>query len=357
MEIQPASAASMKPTFPKKLPWASNRLGIRSLGAQGSPSVTFMCSPKFLISPQLLAISTAPTGSSPLTKKTELLIAPDLKASAIPIVLYLFIPKSSAVTITLIELPENQKSCNQNYQKAVMPSVVAGLARSLVGARPEKIVHTALETFKKDVAISFSGAEDVVLIELASRSKLPFRVFALDTGRLHPETYRFFDMVEKHYDIKIEYLFPKSKLVQGLVREKGMFSFYEDGHKECCDIRKVEPLQRQLSTLRAWITGQRIDQSVTRAKLNVVHEDTVFKNADGHSLVKFNPLADLSSREIWEFIQNEGVPFNPLHERGFISIGCEPCTRPVLPGQHERAGRWWWEDSTKKECGLHAPRS
>lgn len=216
------------------------------------------------------------------------------------------------------------------------------------------IIEHALSTFPNDTAIAFSGAEDVVLIEFASRTKKPFRVFSLDTGRLHPETYRFFAEVEKHYGIKIEYTFPDATEVMELVNEKGMFSFYEDGHQECCRVRKVRPLRRKLSTLRAWITGQRKDQSPgTRAEIPVIQLDPAFKGVDDGPLIKYNPLAGISSSEVWATIRSTEIPYNTLHTDGFISIGCEPCTRPVLPNQHEREGRWWWEEATQKECGLH----
>jgi adenylyl-sulfate reductase (glutathione) len=229
--------------------------------------------------------------------------------------------------------------------------MIAELAAELAGASPGKVVARALEVFGGDVAISFSGAEDVLLIEHAKQSGRPFRVFSLDTGRLHPETYRFFDKVEQHYGIRIEYCFPDTIAVERLVREKGMFSFYRDGHTECCSIRKVAPLGRALSGLRAWITGQRRDQSPgTRAHVEEVELD----HAHG-GIVKFNPLARLSGAEVWDAIRAFDVPYNELHARGFVSIGCEPCTRAILPGQHEREGRWWWEDETKKECGLHVP--
>ncbi|KAL6988531.1 5'-adenylylsulfate reductase 3, chloroplastic [Sarracenia purpurea var. burkii] len=181
-------------------------------------------------------------------------------------------------------------------------------------------------------------------------------VFSLDTGRLNPETYQFFDTVGKHYGIHIEYMFPDAVEVQALVRSKGLFSFYEDGHQECCRIRKVMPLKRALKGLRAWITGQRKDQSPgTRADVPVVQLDPSFEGIDGGigSLVKWNPVANVEGREVWNFLRVANVPVNALHSRGYISIGCEPCTRPVLPGQHEREGRWWWEDSKAKECGLH----
>lgn len=224
----------------------------------------------------------------------------------------------------------------------------------LTNTSPTDVIAHVLKTYGKDAAISFSGAEDVLLIEYASQTGLPFRVFSLDTGRLHPETYRFFQAVEERYRLHIEYTFPDAAAVERMVRAKGLFSFYQDGHKECCDIRKVEPLRRQLSGLKAWITGQRRDQSPTRGAVPVSQVDPVFKGLGGGELMKFNPLANTSSTDVWFAIRALGVPFNPLHERGFVSIGCEPCTRPILPSQHEREGRWWWEEGTKKECGLHS---
>ncbi|KAL2475646.1 5'-adenylylsulfate reductase 3 [Abeliophyllum distichum] len=230
------------------------------------------------------------------------------------------------------------------------------LAKDLQNASPLEIMDKALEKFGNDIAIAFSGVEDVALIEYAHLTGRPFRVFSLDTGRLNPETYRFFDEVEKHYGIRIEYMFPDAVEVQALVRSKGLFSFYEDGHQECCRVRKVRPLRRALKGLRAWITGQRKDQSPgTRSEIPVVQVDPVFEGMDGGvgSLVKWNPVANVKGDDVWNFIRAMNVPVNSLHSKGYISIGCEPCTRPVLPGQHEREGRWWWEDAKAKECGLH----
>ncbi|KAH9803803.1 5'-adenylylsulfate reductase 1 [Citrus sinensis] len=230
------------------------------------------------------------------------------------------------------------------------------LARGMESASPLEIMDKAFQKFGNDIAIAFSGAEDVVLIEYAKLTGRPFRVFSLDTGRLNPETHQFFDTVEKHYGIRIEYTFPNAVEVQALVRTKGLFSFYEDGHQECCRIRKVRPLKRALKGLRAWITGQRKDQSPgTRAEIPVVQIDTSFEGIDGGkgSLVKWNPLANVKGQDIWNFLRAMNIPINSLHSQGYISIGCEPCTRPVLPGQHEREGRWWWEDAKAKECGLH----
>jgi phosphoadenosine phosphosulfate reductase len=228
------------------------------------------------------------------------------------------------------------------------------VANSLAEAHPSEILKFALEKYSGGIGISFSGAEDVVLVDLASKIGGNFRVFSLDTGRLHPETYQLIDKVRERYGIPIEIFFPQVDAVQELVKEKGLFSFYQDGHKECCGVRKVEPLKRALGTFDAWVTGQRRDQSPsTRAQVAVAEVDPVFSQP-GRELIKFNPLANWSSQQVWSYIRENDVPFNPLHERGFISIGCEPCTKPVLPGQHEREGRWWWEDQTRKECGLHA---
>ena len=230
---------------------------------------------------------------------------------------------------------------------------ISSLDAELSTQSPQKILERALSLYD-NIAISFSGAEDVVLIDMAYRIKKDIKVFSLDTGRLHSETYQFIDRVRKHYGITIDVMYPDAAQVEALVREKGLFSFYEDGHKECCDIRKVAPLRRKLGTLDAWITGQRKDQNPsTRATVPTVQVDTAFSSPE-RQLIKFNPLANWSSADVWMYIRAFEIPYNPLHERGFISIGCEPCTRAVLPNQHEREGRWWWEDAGKKECGLHA---
>lgn len=204
------------------------------------------------------------------------------------------------------------------------------------------------------ISISFSGAEDVALIDLASRllgDAVP--VFTLDTGRLHAETYRFIETVRSHYGIAIDVLSPDADEVAQLVRTKGLFSFYSDGHGECCAVRKIQPLRRHLAGLDAWITGQRADQSVTRADVPTRQDDLAFSTAE-HPVVKFNPLSGWTGADVWDYIRRRDVPYNALHDRGFRSIGCEPCTRPVGPHQHEREGRWWWENAADKECGLHA---
>ncbi len=225
------------------------------------------------------------------------------------------------------------------------------LAKEYDNKTPQEIIDLALSKFT-NIAISFSGAEDVVLIDMAKKTGKKFRVFSLDTGRLHPETYQFLEEVRKTYNIDIEIFFANRDATEKLVKEKGLFSFYKDGHKECCDARKVDPLKRALNTVDAWITGQRKDQSPgTRATVPVIQKDPTFGTG---KLIKFNPLSNMTSKQVWDYIRENNVPYNKLHEKGFVSIGCEPCTKPVLPGQHEREGRWWWEDATKKECGLHA---
>ncbi|KAK6797717.1 hypothetical protein RDI58_005419 [Solanum bulbocastanum] len=251
----------------------------------------------------------------------------------------------SAATIVAPEVGENIEA--EDFEK---------LAKELQNASPLEVMDKALEKFGDDIAIAFSGAEDVALIEYAHLTGRPYRVFSLDTGRLNPETYQLFDTVEKHYGIRIEYMFPDSVEVQALVRTKGLFSFYEDGHQECCRVRKVRPLRRALKGLRAWITGQRKDQSPgTRSEIPIVQVDPSFEGLNGGagSLVKWNPVANVDGKDIWNFLRAMNVPVNALHSQGYVSIGCEPCTRPVLPGQHEREGRWWWEDAKAKECGLH----
>lgn len=218
---------------------------------------------------------------------------------------------------------------------------------------PADILKAAFENHPADkVAISFSGAEDVVLIDMAVDMVDELRVFCLDTGRLHPETYQFIETVRTHYGIDIDMLGPDPLDVTRLVKAKGLFSFYQDGHQECCAIRKIAPLKRHLANLDGWITGQRHDQSPTRADVPGVQDDTAFSD-DRRILKKYNPLADWTSAQVWAYIRDNQVPYNSLHDRGFVSIGCEPCTRPVGPNMHERSGRWWWEDATKRECGLH----
>ena len=230
---------------------------------------------------------------------------------------------------------------------------ITDIESELASKAPQQILRYALENHN-NIAVSFSGAEDVVLIDMAHKIRSDIKVFSLDTGRLHAETYQFIDRVRNHYNIDIDVIMPENDKVEALVKEKGLFSFYKDDHKECCGIRKISPLRRQLHTLDAWITGQRKDQNPgTRANVPVIQDDKFFAR-EGDVLTKYNPLSNWTSQQVWDYIRAFEVPYNELHDRGFVSIGCEPCTRPTGPGQHEREGRWWWEEATKKECGLHA---
>jgi phosphoadenosine phosphosulfate reductase len=221
----------------------------------------------------------------------------------------------------------------------------------LSNSKPTDIIQKASELWP-NLAISFSGAEDIALIDMASKLIDAPAIFTLDTGRLHGQTYEFIESVRKHYELPIETLHPDPQQLSRLIQDKGLFSFYEDGHEECCSIRKVEPLRSKLATLDAWITGQRRDQNPTRGEVPIIQLDSTFSNSD-HPVVKINPLANWSSADVWNYIRMFDVPYNQLHDAGFISIGCGPCTRPVGPNQHEREGRWWWEEATIKECGLH----
>jgi adenylyl-sulfate reductase (glutathione) len=315
-----------------------------------------------------LAINVSSSSSSAISSSS--FPSSDLKVTKIGSLRLLNRTNVSAASLSLSGKRSSVKALN--VQSITKESIVASevtekldvvevedfeeLAKRLENASPLEIMDKALEKFGNDIAIAFSGAEDVALIEYAHLTGRPYRVFSLDTGRLNPETYRLFDTVEKHYGIRIEYMFPDAVEVQALVRNKGLFSFYEDGHQECCRIRKVRPLRRALKGLRAWITGQRKDQSPgTRSEIPVVQVDPVFEGLDGGvgSLVKWNPVANVEGNDVWNFLRTMDVPVNTLHAAGYVSIGCEPCTRAVLPGQHEREGRWWWEDAKAKECGLH----
>ena len=218
---------------------------------------------------------------------------------------------------------------------------------------PQDILEWAIKQFGTRVALASSfGLEDMVLIDMASKLSGSLTVFTLDTGRLHEETYLTMDRTRSHYGIAIQSYFPDTEEVQRLEREKGFYSFREslENRKECCGIRKVEPLSRALSPLAAWITGIRRDQNVTRTDVSKVAEDK-----DHPPLIKINPLADWTLAQVRAYIEKNQVPVNPLHEHNYPSIGCAPCTRPIEEGEDIRAGRWWWENPEHKECGLHRP--
>jgi phosphoadenosine phosphosulfate reductase len=193
------------------------------------------------------------------------------------------------------------------------------------------------------------GAEDMVLTDLIAKYAPGIEIFTLDTGRLHAETHRLLCEITDHYDLRIRVLHPDASAAERLIAEHGVNGFYRsvDSRKACCQVRKVEPLRRALASKRAWVTGLRRAQAVTRSDLPVQEYDA------SNGLEKFNPLADWEEHEVWTYLHAFRVPYNALHDSGFPSIGCEPCTRAVEPGQDLRAGRWWWEDPASKECGLH----
>lgn len=202
-----------------------------------------------------------------------------------------------------------------------------------------------------DAALASSlAAEDMLLTHAIYDGGINLEVFTLDTGRLHNETLAMLDIVQARYGRSITVYRPDAAAVQAHVRTHGAYAFYEsvDLRKACCQIRKVEPLQRALAGRGAWITGQRRGQAATRGELPEAEQDPVF------GLYKFNPLAAWSEDEVWQTIRALAIPYNALHDQGYPSIGCEPCTRAIRPGEDVRAGRWWWEASDSKECGLHA---
>jgi phosphoadenosine phosphosulfate reductase len=225
----------------------------------------------------------------------------------------------------------------------------------LQGAPAAEVLAWGIARFGRKLAVSSSfSIEDCVVIDIASKAaraaKTDVRVFSLDTGRLPDETYMTAERVRMKYSVEIEWVFPQREPVETLIRLKGLYSFRDslENRHECCGIRKVEPLGRALAGLDAWATGLRNEQSVTRA-------DTPAIEIDGNhgGIVKLNPIVRWSAGEVRAYADEHKVPIHPLHDRGYPSIGCAPCTRAVKPGEHPRAGRWWWEDPENKECGIH----
>ncbi|HEX2067563.1 MAG TPA: phosphoadenylyl-sulfate reductase [Nitrososphaeraceae archaeon] len=215
-----------------------------------------------------------------------------------------------------------------------------------------EVLKWAINAYAPKIALASSfGAEDVILIDMMVKiNKEKAKIFTLDTGRLNQETYDVMDAIRKKYGIQIEVYFPEQRETEEMVKIKGMNLMYEsvENRKLCCEIRKVHPLNRALSNLDAWITGLRREQAITRANIYKLEIDSSHGN-----IVKINPLADWTNEMIWDYIHKNNVPYNKLHDSGYPSIGCEPCTRAVHRGEDPRAGRWWWENATQKECGLH----
>ncbi|WMW81757.1 phosphoadenylyl-sulfate reductase [Undibacterium cyanobacteriorum] len=216
---------------------------------------------------------------------------------------------------------------------------------------------TATQAILRHIATQFSpavlasslAAEDMVLTDLILKDALSIGIFSLETGRLHQETLAMLDKIKQHYGYEVALFRPQNDAVDRYVEQYGLNGFYDsvEARKACCHVRKVEPLGRALQGKQAWITGQRRAQSTTRSELAVQEHDAA------HGLEKFNPLADWSEDDVWYYLQQFQVPYNGLHDKGYPSIGCEPCTRAIQPGEDIRAGRWWWENPESKECGLH----
>src|SRR5579862_639124 len=244
--------------------------------------------------------------------------------------------------------------------KAFAPaSEVTEAAAKLRGADPAAVVKWAVERFGDRIAVASSfSVEDCVVIDLLHKASAKAggkaRVFALDTGRLHDETYRTAERVRMKYDLEIQWMFPAREAVEHLIRLKGLYSFRDslDNRHECCGIRKVEPLGRALADVDAWLTGPRNEQSVTRTDTPEIELDRAHGN-----IAKVSPLVRWTMEQVRAYAKEHSVPVHPMHDRGYPSIGCAPCTRAIKPGEHPRAGRWWWEDPDNKECGLHLPPS
>lgn len=215
----------------------------------------------------------------------------------------------------------------------------------------DEILRYAINKFYPDIAFASSfSAEDVVIIDMIHKINPKTRIFSIDTGRLNPETYDLIDAIREKYSINIEIMFPEASDVEAMVRQHGVNLFYKsiENRRLCCNVRKVRPLNRAIAGLSAWITGLRREQSVTRSDVKPFELDALHGG-----IVKINPLANWRSDDVWKYIRKNGVPYNKLHDHGYPSIGCAPCTRAVNPGEDERAGRWWWETPEQKECGLH----
>jgi phosphoadenosine phosphosulfate reductase len=231
-------------------------------------------------------------------------------------------------------------------------ATIDAAARELEFRAAEEVLAWALGRFHPRLALAASfGAEDVVLVDMLVRLEPAARIITLDTGRLPQETYDLMEAIRARYGVVIEVFAPQAEAVERMVREHGPNLFYSsiEHRQRCCGVRKVEPLGRALAGLDGWITGLRREQSVTRSQVRKVELDR-----DHGGIVKVNPLADWSWQQVWAYIRRHDVPYNALHDRGYPSIGCAPCTRAVAPGEDLRAGRWWWERPETRECGLHA---
>lgn len=227
---------------------------------------------------------------------------------------------------------------------------IEALNNKFINADPLEIISYFIKKYDQKIALASSlGAEDQILTQMITSISTNIQIFTLDTGRLFPETYELIDRTSKKYKTNLKVYFPKSEAIESMVEKKGINLFYEsiENRKECCFNRKIEPLQRAFKNLEAWICGLRADQSVTRTDIDIVEWD------NNNNILKINPLAKWKEEDVWNYIDEKGIPFNPLHKKNYPSIGCQPCTRAILPGEDIRAGRWYWENPDTKECGLH----
>jgi phosphoadenosine phosphosulfate reductase len=228
-------------------------------------------------------------------------------------------------------------------------STIKDLSERIEGLESVQAMEMLGNLFPGQLVFSTSlGQEDQVITQIIARHQLPLEIFTLDTGRLFYETYDLLARTIIKYGVDIKTYYPNTQSVENFVREKGINSFYEsvDNRKSCCYIRKVEPLQRALAGKMVWITGLRAEQSTNRQQMKKLEWDSV------NQILKYNPLLDWTMDRMLDYIEGNKIPYNPLHDKGYISIGCAPCTRAIAPGEDPRAGRWWWE-SSHKECGLH----
>ena len=227
---------------------------------------------------------------------------------------------------------------------------IAQFNQQFAGKSPEFVLTYFLHAYSGRIALSSSlSIEDQMLTDLIANIAPATRIFTLDTGRLFPETYSLIERTRMKYPITLEVFFPDAAEVESMVRENGINLFYESAElrKKCCQVRKIQPLKRAFQGLEVWICGLRREQSVTRQDMQLIEWDA------SNGLIKLNPLIDYTEAQVWEYIKTNQVPYNKLHDRGFPSIGCQPCTRAIEPGEDVRAGRWWWENPEQKECGLH----
>lgn len=231
-----------------------------------------------------------------------------------------------------------------------MKNNIENLKEILKGKNTQEALRYLLQRSGQNIAFASSlGAEDQVLTDILYQIDANANIFTLDTGRLPQETYCLIEQTNTKYNKNITVYRPQTEAVQKLVNQKGMYSFYNsiEDRKECCHVRKIEPLRRALRGLDIWITGLRREQSVARGKMEIVEWD------EGNKLIKINPLIEWSEQEVWSYIRKNSVPYNKLHDVGYPSIGCEPCSRAIEKGADIRSGRWWWENPKYKECGLH----